>query len=102
LEGKEVMQAWLHVVDISSEYKKVDQGDISYKELATLLADKLESLGPFKIKHIQSDKDNIIQSLKSTEENLTPEKFDSMMEPLYDWGDTVLGRNKKVCLIKII
>lgn len=97
------MSNWQRELDISKAWKKCENNNSVFRELAKDIVFKLRLLTPFE-NRIDNEKEDIIiefeEIIKCSE--CTIEDFDTIMEDLYDWGDTQLDNEwppAKVCWI---
>jgi len=92
---------WERTINVALEYQKASSGEISYRDLCAIVAQNLRDLPPCSTKGLEKQKQELIKIFDQADILISPDDFDERMESLYDWGDTLLGRNKRLCHIKI-
>ena len=102
------MADWQNRLDLKDVWGKIEEGELSVRELAKITAERLKNL---KLKHVTNDmeevRDDIVDEFEglSEDESAKISDFDSVMSRLYDWGDTdiasvdIVWPRKKVCWI---
>ncbi len=100
------MANWQIRLDIKDDWNLASERKISAKELASRVANKLQSLKSIKgFPEIEDEKQELIEELLGFSEDpgeLDFNDFDGVMSRLYDWADTPLDNNwprKRVCWI---
>ena len=105
------MAKWQRTLDIQEEWKQSSDGDITILELAKVIHRKLGALRPFGDGSLDETREDIladcasrIRDAEKYGEDIPVEEFDYLMESLYNWGDTEIGRTrewppKKACWI---
>ena len=100
------MANWQRRVRLNPEWDKARDGEITYQQLAVVIAKRLRALRPFK-----AEFDNLNEELAEiadefewlgTNAGTAAKDTDGVMHSLYDWGDQRLDDNwngKKVCWI---
>lgn len=95
------MANWLHHLDISKEWKQVQEGEITVAQLAQAIADKLDGLFP-KAADGRAHVSKLMRDFAASGSD-DADEFDNIMAVLYDWGDTTLSVGKwppdKLCWI---
>ena len=100
------MANWQLKLDIAEFYHKYPD-ELSLQEVAKKVSNAMKELEPtvkLRFRNMQSDFENIIDSFDelSNDEQAEVNQFDSIMDDLYDWGDTALDNDfagKKLCWI---
>lgn len=100
------MANWLRKLNISEEWKKADNGELSEQELSGIIAKKLKELSDFggKFEYLDEEKQELIDVFEdaSKDEELTQGYFNTLMNELYNWSDIKLDNEfngKKCCWI---
>ena len=105
------MSKWQRKLDIKAEWTQCSNGDITRIELAKAIHRKLGALRPFGDLDLDGERDylldnwkDLIKEAEDAGEDIPTEEFDYLMESLYNWGDTEVGRTrewppKKACWI---
>jgi hypothetical protein len=100
------MSNWQRTLDIKDAWEKALEDEMSYRDLAKVMLDKLQELMPFSDLDIEAEKRDIIDDLEclvNHPDDLCSDDIDDVVERLYGWGDIPLNNNwppKKVCWIK--
>lgn len=100
------MSKWQRELDIKDAWEKTSDGEMSYKDLARVMLDRLQKLTPFADLDIEAEKTDIIDELEclvNHPDDLFAEDIDDVIERIYDWGDIQLDNEwnpKKVCWVK--
>lgn len=103
------MADWQRKLRLQPEWGMAQEGEIEISELAAVLAKRLRALEPFHgVNMTTMDLDDERQDLADEFEALAADpdagtaEVDSVMERLYNWGDTSLGGNwpgRKACWV---
>lgn len=96
------MAQWIRTLDIADAWEQAKDGEIGSKELAVIIAKKLEDFGLVN----DDELDQIILEFKEYAEYAEEgdiDEFDSIMSSLYNWADIPLDdkwNGKKNCWVK--
>lgn len=98
------MANWQRHIYLNPEWEQAQEGEISTRELATVVSKRLKALTPFKDEYVEQSRLDLVDEFEAAAEDadLTVDDFDYLMNELYDWGDIRLDGNwngKKVCWI---
>ena len=101
------MTKWQRKIDISNEWNKRQNNEITLEQLSKTIANKLKKLKPFNDGDIDFQKDELVDYFNDFKDHEGVEEFDNLMSMLYDWGDISLGgpdffNIKKVCWVNTI
>jgi len=102
------MSNWQRRLKLQPEWDLAQNGRIAIQEMAQIVADRLKALEPFVGERlVELERMGLIEAFDdlTTDEDAIADHFDSLMDELYEWGDTSLdGRfgGKKVCWIDTI
>lgn len=101
---------WSRELNIKDVWERAQKHEITPCELAGHISEKLKLIENFEVnefsdpncEHANDVKEELIEYFcdASSDENLTQDNFNYMMQDLWDWGDLVIGKNKKVCWIR--
>ena len=96
------MANWQRQINIEKEWEKAENKEITVKQLADIIINKLENLEDFDDGRINNEKQEIIQMFDIIGED-EKDDFNDAMTALYDWGDIKLDNlfpAKKVCFVR--
>ena len=87
------MANWQRKIDIKDSWKKAENKEITFQDLAKIIYKKLSKIEKFGIEEIDDELEELIWEFKSviTDQYLDEEYFDDLMKRLYDWGDTLVN-----------
>ena len=110
------MAEWQRKIYLQPEWDQSKDGEITIQVLAGVVASRLKECAPLDLEQYKSGidgnaawannkREELIEEFESMADDtdLTVDDFDSLMNDLYDWGDTPLTTGffqaKKVCFI---
>lgn len=100
------MAKWQRKLDLTDVWEKANDEEITVSELSATIADRLEALSSFGIKHdhVDLEKVEIIEEFRilAEDECVDFDEFNFIFRRLYDWADQSLDdkfSGKKVCWV---
>lgn len=97
------MTNWQRTLNIADVWAQAEDREITPKQLAHAIADRLEGLKPLNNLILENEKQDIVEEFRGFVGEETFDDLDDVMEMLYDWADTPLDNKfngKKVCWVK--
>ena len=99
------MADWKRRLCLKPEWQQAQDGEISSRDLARTIADRLRALRPFGDELLDTDRemlaDEFLDYAESDDEDVA--YFDDLMDQLYDWADTPLDskwNGAKACWVE--
>ena len=98
------MTKWMNTLDLTDVWDKAKEGKISIQDLAKVIFYRLPRITNGLDGDLELERDFLRDDFEDLSENpeVTTEEFNELFDSLYDWGDTYLGENRKVCWIATI
>jgi hypothetical protein len=103
------MADWQRTLRLNPEWDQCKADEITLQQCAASIAVKLRALAPFSDDPLHplewdSERDELTERFEGLagDETATSDEFNSIMDDLYDWGDTRMEprwNGKKVCWI---
>lgn len=98
------MADWQRKLKLNPEWDEANDDETKVAALAQVIAQRLKALEPFNDEGIDGERDEIVDEFNdlSSNQDATFEDLNSIMNRLWDWGDTPLDNKfggKKVCFI---
>lgn len=99
------MAKWQQTLDLTSVFRKYDDGDMTIQQAAESTAGMMLSMPALCIKPIEEKRLQIADEFMflSKDEHAEVSDFDEIMHRLYDWADTSLDGDwdgRKVCWVR--
>lgn len=95
------MADWQRTLDLTPEWGRALDEEITIEQMARVTADRLEALEPFGGDGVLDyERTDLAEQFRAVSD---VEDFDGAMEELYDWADTRLDDGfpgKKACWVK--
>ena len=107
------MADWQLKLDIHEEFEQAGDGELPLGEFCKIVAEKVKALVLPKCltesdeeEYLVEERDEIVQEFEQLSEDsyITVDEVDSLIQRLYDWGDSSLDNNpswnrKRLCWI---
>lgn len=102
-KGGEEMSKWVNRLDLKDLWKTREEGNLTIQELGKAVADRIRKSKFYKLKIHEEALREIVLDFEGCSEDV--EKFDGILEQLYDWADTPLTTplgqmQRKMCWIE--
>jgi hypothetical protein len=88
------MANWKYKIELKADSDRCDDGEITIAQLSGIVAEKLKALPCYNSPgNIGTTLLEIVERFAdlSEDENAEQDEFNSILQELYDWGDTEIG-----------